>query len=78
MDALCQMISKLCVLVCLCALCQQVLPSGVMRGCARLACGLMLLHIMLSQLLLLCAPQQAAQLQSGLAGWIAPLPVPGR
>lgn len=44
-----QTIIKLCTLVCLCAICQQLLPSNEMRGYVRLVCGLLLLHMMLSQ-----------------------------
>ena len=51
MAYLCEIIWQLCMLTGVCTLCMHLLPSGAVRGHIRLACGLMLLHMMLSKLL---------------------------
>lgn len=70
MDYLCQTISQLCILVCLCTLCEQLVPTDTLRGAIRMACGLMLLHIMLSQLFIWCAPFNTADATSEIGGWL--------
>ena len=50
MDALIALIVQLCALSCLSALCQLLLGPGKLRGHVRLVCGLLLLHMMVSQL----------------------------
>ena len=51
MTYVCEMVWQLCMLVGACTLCMQLLPSGALREHIRLACGFMLLHMMLSKLL---------------------------
>ncbi len=50
MDELIALIVRLCALSCLSALCQLLLGPGRLRGHVRLVCGLLLLHMMVSQL----------------------------
>ncbi len=63
MEILISLITRLCVLSCLSALCQMLLGPGKFRGHVRLVCGLLLLHMMVSQLSLLVqgAPPSQAQ-----------------
>lgn len=49
MALLFQLISQLCMLVMLAVLADLLLPSGDMRRVVRLVCGLLLLHIMMTQ-----------------------------
>ena len=53
MEGLISLITRLCVLSCLSALCQLLLGPGKFRGHVRLVCGLLLLHMMMTQITLL-------------------------
>ena len=64
MEALISLITRLCVLSCLSALCQMLLGPGKFRGHVRLVCGLLLLHMMVSQLSLLVQGAPPSQTQA--------------
>jgi stage III sporulation protein AF len=65
------LVARLCALVMLSALAQLLLPAGNMRKYARLVCGLLVLHIMVSQVfawLRQISPTDAPD----VGAWLAP------
>lgn len=77
MQALFAFIQKLCALVMVALLADHLMPSGSMRKYARLVCGMLVLHIMVSQAFALIgrgAPDVAAQQWTQLVGEMEALP----
>lgn len=71
MQILFSLIQKLCALVMISVLADMLIPSGSMRKYVRLACGMLVLHIMVSQVFLLfgrAAPDIEAQQWNQLLG----------
>ena len=69
MDNLCETVLQMCVLVGIHTLCTQLLPSGSMRGMLHMACGWMLLHMMLTNLLAI-GGQSAGQSTWAWSEWV--------
>lgn len=70
LDALCEMVMQLCLMVGINTLCTYLLPSGSMRGVLHLACGWMLLHMMLSNLLTWGGQYTPEQSLEGMGAWM--------
>lgn len=71
MQILFSLIQKLCALVMISVLADLLIPSGSMRKYVRLACGMLVLHIMVSQVFVLfgrAAPDIEAQQWNQLLG----------
>ncbi len=77
MQALFAFVQKLCALVMVALLADHLMPSGTMRKYARLVCGMLVLHIMVSQAFALIgrgAPDVAAQQWTQLMGEMSAQP----
>ncbi len=77
MQPLFSFIRTLCALVMVAALADLLMPSGEMRKYVRLACGMLVLHIMVSQVFVLLgrgAPDIQAQEWTQLVGEMSVLP----